>query len=295
MSAGRAMRAIHRVFIALCWTALGALALGWTLQAACALPPSPGAGRFAGLVFAHRAQSGGGTPENTLAAIRAAARAGVRAVELDVRLTADGQAVILHDETVDRTTEGYGRVDALTLAEARALDACGALAGCSGERIPTLDEAVALASELGLAVELDVKDVDRAAVSEAIAATLARHDAFGHVFASSFYPQVLYALRSREPRLVTALAIRPDATGVALVDRVLMSFWLPHWLGVGLIEPHRDLVSAERVAAWRQRGFLVNAWTVNDGAEKAWFRHLGIAFTTNCPGTSCPDDSSDSM
>ncbi|MEZ4267220.1 MAG: glycerophosphodiester phosphodiesterase family protein [Myxococcota bacterium] len=291
------LRRINHGIAALCWALLMASAGAWVWQAACALPPSPGATQFRGAIFAHRAQTGGAAPapENTLAAIRAAAQAGVRAVEVDVRLSADGRAVLMHDDTLDRTTDGAGPVSERTLADLRALSADAGIADYAGEPVPTLDEAVALARALGLWLELDVKNVETSVVAEEIATVLARHDAFATTFASSFYPQVLYAVRSREPRVITALAIRPDATGIALVDRLLGSFWLPEWLGVGLVEPHRDLVSAERVAAWRRRGFVVNAWTVNAAEDKAYFQRLGIAITTNCPHAACPDDPSDSM
>jgi glycerophosphoryl diester phosphodiesterase len=295
--ARRALRQLNRVLIVLCWTAaLGGLG-AWALQAACALPPSPDATQFRGLVFAHRGLTGAASPapENTLAAIRAAAAAGVKAVEVDVRLSADGRAILMHDESLDRTTDGEGPVAAWTLDRLQALDASAGLPAFAGERVPSLDDAVALAVSLGLKLELDVKNVDAASVSEEIAGALARHAAFDTVFASSFYPPVLYALRKREPRAITALAIRPEATGVALLDRLLGSFWLPQWLGVGLVEPHRDLVSAERVQAWRRHGFVVNAWTVNAAEDKAYFHRLGISVTTNCPAAACPDDPSDSM
>lgn len=291
------LRRVNQVIVTTCWALLVTSASAWVWQAACALPPSPPATQFRGLVFAHRALSGEAAPapENTLAAIRAAAASGVGAIEVDVRLSADGRAILMHDETLDRTTDGEGPASERTLAELRGLSADAGIAGYTGEPIPTLDEAVALARSLGLRMELDVKNVETSVIAEEIATTFARHDAYASTFASSFYPQVIYAVRSREPRVITALAIRPDATGIGLVDRLLVSFWLPQWLGVGLVEPHRDLISAERVAAWHRRGFGVNAWTVNAAEDKAFFKRLGIAVTTNCPHTACPDDPSDSM
>ncbi|HDI31391.1 MAG TPA: glycerophosphodiester phosphodiesterase, partial [Thermofilum sp.] len=73
-------------------------------------------------------------PENTLRAIERALRCGVDAVEVDVRMTKDGRLVLMHDETVDRTTDGEGRVRDLTFNEIRRLDAG------KGERVPTLEE-----------------------------------------------------------------------------------------------------------------------------------------------------------
>lgn len=100
--------------------------------------------------FAHR---GGGSlaPENTLAGIRLAARLGFRAVEFDVSLSADGTPVLIHDETLERTTDGRGAVAATPDSRLFALDA-GA-----GERIPRLAEAAILCRQLGLQANVEIK------------------------------------------------------------------------------------------------------------------------------------------
>ncbi len=95
-------------------------------------------------------------PENTLASFRRAWEDGADVVEMDVRLTADGAVVVIHDETVDRTTDGHGVVAEMTLAELRRLDAGRWFSPAyAGERIPTLDEIIAWArGRVGLMVEL---------------------------------------------------------------------------------------------------------------------------------------------
>lgn len=100
--------------------------------------------------FAHR---GGGSlaPENTLAGIRLAARLGFQAVEFDVMLSADGAPVLIHDETLERTTNGTGRVSETSGAELFLLDAG------NGERIPSLAEAAALCREYGLLANVEIK------------------------------------------------------------------------------------------------------------------------------------------
>jgi len=92
---------------------------------------------------AHRGQSGH-LPENTLAAFREAVALGADRLEFDVQMTRDGTLVVIHDETVDRTTNGSGRVADLTLAEIRALDAG------QGEQIPTFEEVLDLAQKAGI-------------------------------------------------------------------------------------------------------------------------------------------------
>ncbi len=93
---------------------------------------------------AHRGASGD-YPENTLLAFRKALEIGVDEIELDLRMTRDGHLVVMHDATVDRTTDGSGSVDGLTLSEIKRLDAGGAYGeGFRGERVPTWEETLVL-------------------------------------------------------------------------------------------------------------------------------------------------------
>lgn len=105
-------------------------------------------------VIAHR---GGAryAPENTLAAFAHGAAAGAEMLECDVQLTADGQVVVIHDETLERTTNGYGDVGTRTLAELRELDAG------NGERIPTLQELIDLAREADVELLVELKSPAR--------------------------------------------------------------------------------------------------------------------------------------
>jgi glycerophosphoryl diester phosphodiesterase len=104
-------------------------------------------------VIAHRGgPSGSGAPEGTIGAVEASIEAGADWLEFDVRRTADGVLVVLHDDTVDRTTDGTGPIRALTLAEAQALDAGG------GARIPTVESIVDLAQQAGIPILPEIKD-----------------------------------------------------------------------------------------------------------------------------------------
>lgn len=113
------------------------------------------ADRSAGeVVFvAHRGGIVPGYPENTLAAFRHAIELGVDAIEIDPRGTKDGEIVIMHDATVDRTTNGRGRVEDLALRELKALDAGG------GERVPTYEEVLELVAGSGVDLLLDGRPV----------------------------------------------------------------------------------------------------------------------------------------
>jgi glycerophosphoryl diester phosphodiesterase len=116
-----------------------------TVQAA---PEPPGSEV---VLVAHRGAVGQGQPENTLAAFRQAVASGAEAIEIDLRGTKDGEIVVIHDRTVDRTTNGSGAVAELTLAELQQLDAG------RGERIPTYQEVLQLVSGTGIVLLLDIK------------------------------------------------------------------------------------------------------------------------------------------
>lgn len=113
------------------------------------------------LVAVHRA--GGfapGIPENSLAGIRRAAELGAAFAEIDIRQTADGEYVLMHDATLDRTTTGEGDLNALTLTELRSLYLRDNGGRITVERIPTFMEALTLARESGIYLELDLKEMD---------------------------------------------------------------------------------------------------------------------------------------
>jgi glycerophosphoryl diester phosphodiesterase len=140
------------------------LLIVWTVMVTAAeLPPSQH--RFT--VIAHRANHTQ-AHENTRTAIVAAIEAGVDFAEIDVRRTADGQYVLMHDQTVDRMTDGHGRVQNMTLAQIQALHVRDLKRPqISPDRVPTLPEILALIKGR-LNIYLDFKDGDRAAVARAI-------------------------------------------------------------------------------------------------------------------------------
>ncbi|MET0386392.1 MAG: glycerophosphodiester phosphodiesterase family protein [Polyangiales bacterium] len=139
------------------WIALLLLGLVGTNISAAQAPCEPPYPAWRVELVGHRGLSPG-FPENTLAAFRNSIALGVDVIELDLRGTADGEVVILHDETLDRTTDGTGPVTALTLAEIKALDAGSYVdPSFSSERIPTFGEVLELARGTGVKLLLDIK------------------------------------------------------------------------------------------------------------------------------------------
>lgn len=144
-------------------------------------------------------------PENTIAAFRAAHALGATSIEIDTVLTADRQIIVLHDLLVDRTTNGTGAANAMTLAEIQALDA-GSWFGASfaGERAPTLIETIALAHELDIVLEVEIKEkANLPAYYEALATVLAEPKDLARVMMISFDHASLKAVKARIPGLRT--------------------------------------------------------------------------------------------
>src|SRR5205814_5101727 len=145
------------------------------------------------LVIAHRGASGT-HPENTLAAFRRAVELGADMIELDVQLTRDGEVVVFHDATLERTTDGAGAVSDRTLAEIRRLDA-GAWFGPAfrGTRVPTLAEVLAA---VGLPVNVELKPVGDDGLEARALAVVESAGALARVVFSSFDAGALERLRA---------------------------------------------------------------------------------------------------
>lgn len=207
-------------------------------------------------VIAHRGASAE-APENTLPAFDLAAEMGAGGIECDVRLTADDVPVIHHDDTVDRTTDGGGRVDKHTLDELRDLDAgTGRGRRFHGTTVPTLDEVLdRYARRLWLDLELKPGRSDVATLVDAVAEALQAHDDPPGVLLSSFRPDALEVARDRLPDVPRALIVAevPDAVPLGEVTEGLDG------LGVNKAAVTDDLV--DRV---HDLDLVLFAWTVND-------------------------------
>lgn len=232
------------------------------------------------LIAGHRGAAES-APENTLAAIREAARQGVAWVELDVMLSGDGVPVLIHDETLDRTTNGTGPVTAASLADLRRLDAGSWFdARFCGETIPTLDEAIDLLVALGLGLDLEIKPFpgqDAATAAAAVAALLRRWPQGGPaLLVSSFSPACLAVAQDVAPALPRGLLLweTPD-DWPALADHV----------GAATIIVNHEFETAASVAAFRAGGRPVLAYTVNDPDRARTLLGWGIAgVITDAPG-----------
>jgi len=208
------------------------------------------------LLYAHRGSSRT-KPENSLAAFEQAIVDGADGVELDLRATADGVPVILHDRELDRTTSGTGPVDGVTLAELRGVDAG------DGRPVPTLAEVLDLLAGR-LALDLEIK---QAGIEREVVAVLAGYpDA--EWFVSSFDWDVLRAFRAAAPgAAMLPLAMVAD-DGLFAVARELGA------KGVALFAGGIDAGVARRC---EEEELELVAWTVNEVEEARRLREVGVA------------------
>ncbi|NQT88504.1 glycerophosphodiester phosphodiesterase [bacterium] len=212
-------------------------------------------------------------PENTLPSFEAALALGCDALELDVHLSRDGEVVVIHDETVDRTTDGEGCVHDFSVADLQRLDA-GSWFGeeFAGLRIPTLRQVVErVPPDLPLFVE--VKDGRPAIIEPLLALVELRADS---TIVHSFDREFLEVFRRAAPAMATGVlgnVTKQDMRAEA--ER----------LGCRWIHPCMEGLTPETVAAWRAEGFGVMTWTVRDSADARRAVELGV----DVIGADCPD------
>ncbi|MEJ2597292.1 MAG: glycerophosphodiester phosphodiesterase family protein [Anaerolineales bacterium] len=213
-------------------------------------------------IFAHRGASAH-APENTLASFELAVRQKADAIELDAKLSADGQVVVIHDQTVDRTTDGSGRVNQMTLAQLRQLDAGIHFAQAfHGERIPTLEEVFdAVGRKIFINVELTNYSSLTDSLPEKVADLVHQHNLDSRVMFSSFNPLALLRAHRRvqaPPIGLLAQQGRPGAWARS---------WLGRIIGYNSLNPELSDVNLNLVENSHRRGKRVLVYTVNQAED----------------------------
>jgi len=231
------------------------------------------------LSIAHRGASAA-APSNTLAAFEAALQQGADGIEFDVRLCADGVPVVIHDATVDATTDGSGAVSAMTLSELKDLDAGSWFdPAFAGERIPALTEVLeALGGRMLLNVELKGGALLDDRLERAVAKAIEHYGLAEQVLLSSFNPLTLRHLQRHAPHLSTGLLTASSAWLKGVLGRALAS------QGLAALHPHHTLVDEDYVRWARQHGYRVHVWTVDEASEMRRLIRAGVdGIITNVP------------
>jgi len=231
------------------------------------------------LNIAHRGASAI-APGNTLAAFEKAVELNADGIEFDVHLSADSVPVVIHDFTVDRTTNGSGRVADMTLAQLKQLDAGASFdPAFAGQRIPTLAEVLeAFGGQLLLNIELKSAGTRDHGLERAVITQVAEHGLEDGVLLSSFNPFSLRRAKRLAPHVPVGLIYAPD------MPLPLRKAWLAPLCPHEARHPHHTMVDRGYMAWARRRGYAVNTWTVDDADEMRRLIALGVdGICTNRP------------
>ncbi len=258
--------------------ALTALGLAWAAAGPSGAPPgAPGT-----LLAAHR---GGASlwPENSLLAFRNAGALGADYFELDVHMSGDGEVVVIHDPTLERTTTGRGAVRDRPLDELLSLRLRDGRGAVTDERIPTLDEVVALAAAGGRRLLIEIKVGPGRArypgIEERVHAILDRHRMAPSAVVMAFETETWRRLRALRPDVPAGALYSARMLGTpAAVARAVEE---ARAAGVSFVGLQHPLVTAEVLAQARRARILVGAWTVNepDAMRRLIDRAVGVLIT----------------
>jgi glycerophosphoryl diester phosphodiesterase len=228
------------------------------------------------LIYGHRGASGH-APENTLEAFRLAMDMGADGFELDVHLSKDGQLVVIHDETVDRTTNGTGLVRDLTLEQLKELDASNGMAAYRGAKIPTLGEVFDLVRGTHHIVNVEIKTDEwfYPQIEEKCLALAAEKGVEDRVIYSSFNHYTLMKMRH----------LAPDAKLGMLFGDIMVNPWeYAEQLHIDYLHPMKMNIYVPGFAeGTKSAGYGINMWTINDEETMRQCMKYDAGIITNYP------------
>ncbi len=220
------------------------------------------------LNIAHRGAAAR-APENTMVAFEMAVELGADAIELDLHVSRDGELVVIHDNTLDRTTDGQGPVHARSLQELKRLDAGRWFGeGFAGQRIPTLAEVLdRFSGKVPLALEVKAGSAFFRGIEEKVVSALREHQAIAQVAVASFDHYALLRLKELEPCL---------RTGALLVGRPVSMPAVAQPSKADAMALEFSLVTKTEVDACHAAGLQLVVWVVNEPAQMRHFIDLGV-------------------
>ena len=237
-------------------------------------------------VFAHRGARSV-APENTLPAFQEALEMGVDGIELDVQLSRDGQLVVIHDFTLERTTNGRGRVRDHTAGELAQLEIADCRTSPKSEvrnlkseirnpkwnvGVPTFEQVLDLVGDR-CQLNVEIKTADTAGGRQEaalLARIIQRRDLHEQVIVSSFNPFALIWMRRSDPRVALGL-LYSEAWPI-----YLRRAWLRPLVRPSALHPHHTMIDKAYMQWARSKGYAVNTWTVNDVEEARRLAGLGV-------------------
>jgi len=235
------------------------------------------------MIIAH--QGGEGLrPSNTMIAFENAVALGVDVLEMDVHSTRDGALVLIHDDTVDRTTDGTGRVNDLTLAEIQQLDAGdywtpddGATYPYRGQgaRIPTLDEVLSAFPQMKFNIEIKQTEPP---IASSLCESLRAHGLTDRTLVASFHPTAMNEFRAACPEVATSM-VEDEIRPFFILNTIFLgalyrppgaAFQVPEYSG------NRRVLTPRFVRGAHGNNVAVHPWTIDDPADMARFLDMGV-------------------
>lgn len=243
------------------------------------------------LVIAH--QGGDGLwPGDTLYAFQHAVDLGADVLEMDIHITRDGVLVTMHDETVDRTTDGSGEIESLTLAELKQLDAGYDWSPDEGRTfpyrgqgitVPTLEEI--FQAFPGQRMTIEIKKTN-ASMAGPFCALIRKYDMQDRILVASFHDERLEEFRAECPEVATSSA-RGETTAFVLMTKPFLGrLYSPrfHSLQVPKTSSGITVMTEAFVRAAHERGLAVEPWTINDPEQMKLYIEWGVdGIITDCP------------
>lgn len=233
-------------------------------------------------VIAHRGASAY-YPENTLVSFQAAIQMAADLIELDVRMTADGEVVVFHDEKLSRLTNGRGRIANYSLAELKKLDVGGWFdKRFQGEKIPTLKEALAVCKDK-IALNIEIKDENApkshiCGLVDKCLQLVEKSSMRAHVVFSSFHPLALSRIRQMDAKIQVSVLFEKKHYKTRLPSEIVAS------MEANSFNCSQRQLNKKRLADLRQHNIPVNIYTVNDEKSMKGLINSGVSgIFTNKP------------
>lgn len=238
------------------------------------------------IVVAHRGASGY-APENTMAAIKKAITMGVDMIEIDVQLSKDNEVVLMHDLTVDRTTNGKGKVRDLYLEEIKKLDAGKWFSSeFSGEKVPTLEEVIqAINGQCKLLIEVKRVKSKKLEIENKIVQLINKYNAYNWCIVQSFETQVIKNIQALDKSIECHKLVTMNISVLPLhIDSRIKTGTIYKYKTVQSINPYFKMLNKRKVNKIHSRGQKIITWTVNEPEDMKRMIEMGVdGIITNYP------------
>ncbi len=229
------------------------------------------------MVLGHRGAMGL-APENTLVSIKTALKYNVDLFEIDVHLSKDKELIVIHDETVDRTTSGKGYVSQLSSKSIKSLDAGIKFeARFKGEKVPFLEEIFNLMKKYDVKLNIEIKNgpVFYKGIEKRVISLIDKYDYYDRIIISSFDHYSLKRIKEINNRAYTGLLYSSNIYDLEkYVEKLELS----------AVHPHNYWATKDFVKKMHENDIAVNTWVINDRKEFIKFSRIGVdSMGTNFP------------